>query len=79
MKKRQTDDWANNGARFYDLSTVFKGLDTSLSSVVDLPWYHEISDWEGYKNYLASEQSKLIVKPSGLFNYKSERLNEKNN
>lgn len=79
LKKRQTDDWSNNGARFYDLSTVFKGLDTSLSSVIDLPWYHEISGWEGYKNYLASEQSKLIVKPSGLFNYKSERLNEKNN
>jgi hypothetical protein len=67
VKHKQAEEWGSKSARFYDLAAVFKGLDTESAAMIDLPWFHDISSWEGYKNYLASEESKLYVKPKNLF------------
>jgi hypothetical protein len=67
VKHKQAEEWAEKSARYYDLAAVFKGLDRTDATVIDLPWYHEISSWESYKKYIASEQSSLYDKPKTLF------------
>lgn len=64
---KQAEEWSNKSARFYDLKTVFKGVDTSASTVIDLPWFYDLGSWEGYRNYISSEQSKVLKKQNFLF------------
>lgn len=65
--KKQATDWENINARHYDLAAVFSGLNIQNSNRIELPWFHDISSWEGYKKYLSSEQSTLYSKPVKLF------------
>lgn len=49
-------------------------LETFLESaeqknVFDLDWYHDISSWEEYTNYLGSEDSKKVKRPKFGFKY----------
>jgi len=67
VKGKQAEEWGTKSARFYDIATVFKGVDTTEAEVIDLSWFHDISTWDGYKNYLSSEQSSLYSKPVTLF------------
>jgi hypothetical protein len=77
VKHKQAEEWGNKSARFYDLATVFKGLDTDASQMIELPWFHDISSWEGYRNYLSSEQSKLYTKPVTLFKGNRRRYDDR--
>lgn len=61
--KKQATDWGKTNARHYDLAAVFSGLNIENSDRIELPWFHDISSWEGYKKYLSSEQSTLYSKP----------------
>ena len=67
VKHKQAAEWGNTSARHYDLATVFKGLDTVSAAVIDLPWYHDIGSWEGYKSYMSSPQAGIYAKPKTLF------------
>ncbi len=67
VKHKQAEEWNMKKARYYDLATVFKGLDDSNSEVLELSWFHDISSWNGYTNYLLSDQSKIYNKPKNLF------------
>jgi hypothetical protein len=67
VKHKQAEEWGDKSARFYDLKTVFKGLDIEHSNVIDLPWYHDLGTWEGYRAYIASEQSKTLRKQKKYF------------
>lgn len=74
VKFKQAEEWNNRSSKFYDLATVFKGLDSSNSTVVDLPWFHDISSWDGYKNYMSSPQAGIYARPKRLF--KGSRRNK---
>lgn len=76
VKHKLAEDWQDKSAKHYDLATVFKGLDTSSSVMIDLPWFHDISSWNGYTRYLASNESKTLAKPKTLF--KGNKRYEKN-
>ncbi len=67
VKRKQAEEWGETSARFYDLKTVFKGVDSENASVIELPWFHDISSWEGYKNYLSSPESQFYSRPNNLF------------
>jgi hypothetical protein len=67
VKHKQAEEWGETSARFYDLKTVFKGLATEQTSMIELPWFHDISSWEGYRNYISSPESLLYTKPTNLF------------
>ena len=67
VKHKQAAEWGTKSARHYDLAAVFKGLDTENSAVIDLPWFHDIGSWEGYKNYMSSPQAGIYAKPKTLF------------
>jgi hypothetical protein len=77
VKHKQAEEWGNKSARFYDLATVFKGLDADASQMIELPWFHDISSWEGYRNYLSSEQSNLYTKPVTLFKGNRRRYDDR--
>lgn len=67
VKHKQAKEWGIEGsARHYDLATVFKGLDSVSSTVVELSQFHDVSSWESYRKYIASEQCN-IEKPKHLF------------
>ncbi len=48
-------------ARFYPLEKVFHLYDDSTSIKLDTPWFYDISTWQGYRNYLASD--KELIRP----------------
>jgi hypothetical protein len=51
----------------YDLAKVFKGLDHADANVIELPWFYDISTWQGYKEFLNSEHSKIFKRPNKFF------------
>lgn len=67
VKHKQATEWGEKSARYYDLAAVFKGVDTTSSYMLNLSWFHDISSWNNYKAYMASEQAGIYVKPSTLF------------
>lgn len=42
-------------ARYFQNSEVFQPLNLEDAHVVETPWYHDLSTWEGYRNYMGSE------------------------
>lgn len=81
---KQAEEWGYNiSTRNYDLATVFKGIDISSSQMVELPWFYDISSWDGYKKYISSQESVIFTKPVNLFKgikrgiYKNEQNNRK--
>lgn len=62
------DRWS---ARFFELKDVFTDLDLEAGNLLNTETFFDISNWEGYHNYMRSEYSKEIVKPpEDLFSYK---------
>jgi len=52
LKKRPLEErWS---ARFFDLADVFEEADETNAFKVETEWYHDISSWEGYRNFLGS-------------------------
>lgn len=50
-------------ARFFKLHDIFEIAEPETSNVVELPWYYDISNWNGYHQYMSSEESKKICRP----------------
>jgi hypothetical protein len=44
-------------ARFFPLDKVFHMLDDSDSERIEVPWFYDISTWDGYRSYLGSDKS----------------------
>lgn len=49
-------------AKNFDLSVVFNKLNTADAHIYEPEWFFDLSTWEGYRSYLASD--KIIKKPS---------------
>jgi hypothetical protein len=56
-------------ARFFTLDKVFGPATIGDGNVVDLDWYHKIDNWQGYSEYLGSENSKSIKRPEYFLQY----------
>ena len=57
-------------ARHFSLDKVFKPVIILESNVKKLEWYHDLSSWDSYTSYLASEESQTIQRPyKGLLKY----------
>lgn len=50
-------------ARYFDLDTVFGCATIEEERKFDVGWYHDVSTWEGYCQFLASEERKQIKRP----------------
>ena len=53
-------------ARHFDLQDVFIDLDVSEDNSVEPSWYYDIGSWEQYCEFLATEESKKIKRPSPI-------------
>jgi len=49
-------------ARHFDFDTIFSEVSTRAANFVEPKWYYDISTWQGYRDYLASD--KKIKKPT---------------
>lgn len=67
VKHKQAEEWGATSSRFYDIATVFKGVDTMNANMIELQWFYDISTWSGYKNFLSSNENNLYTKPTKLF------------
>lgn len=54
-------------ARYFSLDKVFGSAILDDANVVETPWYYNIGSWEGYCEYIASEDKKIIKRPSRTF------------
>tara|TARA_R100000458_G_C8269107_1_gene243910 strand:+ start:146 stop:1036 length:891 start_codon:yes stop_codon:yes gene_type:complete len=52
-------------SRYFSLDKIFKYVIIETDDlVVDVDWYYNIDNWDGYCSYLGSEESKYIFKPN---------------
>lgn len=57
-------------SRHFLLDEIFDCAIINESSVKNIDWYYKIDSWENYRNFLVSEESKLLRKPgSKMFSY----------
>tara|TARA_Y100000296_G_C5138774_1_gene239771 strand:+ start:386 stop:1282 length:897 start_codon:yes stop_codon:yes gene_type:complete len=57
-------------ARFFTLDEVFESLVLENKHSVEIPWYYNISSWDGYCQFLASKDKDEIRRPSkGILSY----------
>jgi hypothetical protein len=54
-------------ARYFSLDKIFKSVIIDIENKVEVPWYHNIDSWDGYCNYLGSEERKLVERPHPIF------------
>ena len=50
-------------ARHFSLDKVFEPVIIEGANVKETEWFHDISTWEGYTGFFASEESKTITRP----------------
>lgn len=69
LKQTDLEEWqrTNRGSMFYDLKTALKSLDISDSKMIQLPWFYDISTWDGYREYISSSHYKNIKFSKGYF------------
>jgi len=62
LHQKDLDNWqrTKRGATYYDLKTGLSAIDNNTDREIQLPWFYDISTWDGYVNYLNSEHSKKI-------------------
>ena len=54
-------------ARHFLLDKIFEPVIIDIENKVEVPWYHNIDSWDGYCNYLGSEERKLVQRPHPIF------------
>ena len=59
--------------RYFTLKDIFENLDTTKPTTwIEMEWFYDISTWEGYCRYLASEERKGMNRPhSGMLKYRT--------
>jgi hypothetical protein len=66
VKHRQAREWGDNRkGKHYDLSMIFEGL--SIQHTVETSWFHDISSWDKYKQYMSSKECGIHERPNSLF------------
>jgi len=59
-----------HSARFFTLGEVFEPLQLENKASVKVPWYHNISSWDHYCEFLASKNKEEIKRPfKGILSY----------
>jgi hypothetical protein len=52
-------------SKFYTIQQVFSCLDTGNSSVIETDWFYDISTWDSYRKFMASD--RIIEKQKNVF------------
>jgi len=85
IRQEGTKEWKNSGtempseriplekrwsARHFLLDKVFKPVILEDASMINLPWFYPIDNWQNYKTFLRSDESETIKRPyEGLIKY----------
>jgi hypothetical protein len=79
LHQKDIVDWerTKRGASFYDLKTGLSGIDNEGEREIELPWFYDISTWDGYVKYLNSEHAnKLKGLSKNFVKFTKKRYNE---
>ena len=77
VKKKNIEDWEKRkekDAREFTLQEIFDPLDITNSSVVELPWFHDIGTWNNYCDYMGSETPKHLFRHKEVFSKEKRRI-----
>ena len=57
-----------------ELDEIFKSVTMDEPTHIELPWYHQVDNWESYRNYLASEEqvSKHMENANGILTFQKK-------
>ena len=62
-------------ARYFPLDKIFSVIKLDSVREIELPLYYRVDTWDGYRNFLGSEDSKDFSRPEeGLVRYKNYSL-----
>mgnify|MGYP006409162505 FL=1 len=50
-------------ARFFELDSIFRDVIMEGASVLEVPWYYNINNWNGLRRFLGSEESATFKRP----------------
>ena len=57
-------------SKHFSLDKIFNCARIDISKVVEIDWHYRIDDWEHYHEYISSEESKTMERPSkSMFSY----------
>ena len=86
VRKEGTGQWISNGdkiptetlpveerwsARHFSLDKVFKSVKIDNTEFVEVPWYFNIDNWDGYCRFLGSKERYNIKRPyKNIFKYR---------
>jgi hypothetical protein len=51
-------------------SDIFKPVDLSTYNKINLEWHYDISNWQGYSQFIGSEHNKLCERPKYMVTHK---------
>jgi hypothetical protein len=62
LKQKHLDEWQRNprDSKNYDLKTALFTLDLTSANLLHLPWFYDISTWDGYREFIGSSYSKNL-------------------
>lgn len=56
------------------IGDIFRPAKLDNFNKIDLEWYYDISDWDGYSKFIGSEHNKLCSRPKYMVTHKWYRL-----
>ena len=66
-KVHHKERWSS---KHFSLDKIFNCGKIDISKVVEVGWYYRIDGWEGYHEYISSEESKTMIHPGKtMFGY----------
>ena len=57
---QKRDRWTG---RWLELKDMFYDIPLDTKHIHDVEWFYDISSWDGYRKYLASDHAELMKKP----------------
>jgi len=65
-------------ARFFELDKIFKHVNIEEANVLEVPWYYNISTWDGLCAFLGSKDRKKLDKPYDIGYHKLNSIGTDN-
>ena len=53
-------------ARYFSLDKIFGCAKIDNAKTIELNWYHEVDNWDGYRKYLGSPEADKVKRPDKL-------------
>lgn len=78
IKGEKYDVGERYSARHFELDTVFGCAKLDEAEILETDWYFNISDWDGYRRFIGSEECAQIKRPYNMKYHEWNNIGEDN-